>query len=69
LIKDKNIHYVFFETLVSPKVAQTVAGETKAQILVLNPLEGLTPEERTKGEDYLKIMQQNIANLQKALAD
>ena len=69
LIKDKNIHYVFFETLVSPKVAQTVAGETKAEILVLNPLEGITPEERAKGEDYLKIMQQNIANLKKALAD
>jgi zinc transport system substrate-binding protein len=67
LVQEKNIKYVFFETLVSPKVAQTLAAETKAQTLVLNPLEGLTKEERAAGADYLSIMEQNIKNLQLAL--
>ena len=67
LVQEKNIKYVFFETLVSPKVAQTLAAETKAQTLVLNPLEGLTREERAAGADYLSVMEQNIKNLQLAL--
>ena len=67
LIEKKQIKYVFFETLVSPKVAQTLAAETKAKTLVLNPLEGLTKEERSAGADYLSVMEQNIKNLQLAL--
>ena len=67
LVLEKNIKYVFFETLVSPKVAQTLAAETKAKTLVLNPLEGLTKEERSAGADYLSVMEQNIKNLQLAL--
>jgi zinc transport system substrate-binding protein len=67
LVQEKNIKYVFFETLVSPKVAQTLAAETKAKTLVLNPLEGLTKEERAAGADYLSVMEQNIKNLQLAL--
>ena len=67
LVREKNIKYVFFETLVSPKVAQTLAAETKAKTLVLNPLEGLTKEERSAGADYLSVMEQNIKNLQLAL--
>ena len=63
LVREKNIKYVFFETLVSPKVAQTLAAETKAKTLVLNPLEGLTKEERSAGADYLSVMEQNIKNL------
>ena len=67
LVREKYIKYVFFETLVSPKVAQTLAAETKAKTLVLNPLEGLTKEERSAGADYLSVMEQNIKNLQLAL--
>ena len=44
-----------------------VAQETGAQTAVLDPLEGLDEEGRKQGLDYLKLMEQNIANLQKAL--
>lgn len=67
LVREKNIHYVFFESLVSPKVAKSLAAETSAQILMLNPLEGLTQSEKDQGADYMSIMEQNIKNLQKAL--
>ena len=36
---------VFFETLVSPRLAETVAREVGADTAVLNPLEGLTEDE------------------------
>jgi zinc transport system substrate-binding protein len=61
------VAYVFFETLVNPKLAQTLAEEIGAQTLVFNPIEGLTPEETDRGEDYFSIMRENLANLRTAM--
>lgn len=65
--KANGIKYIFAEPLATPKPMQTIASETGAQILTLNPLDGLTKEEEKSGEDYISIMQQNLMNLQKAL--
>ena len=66
-IKDNQVKYVFFETLVSPRIAQTVAEASGAETLVLDPLEGLSEAGRKNGDDYLKIMTRNIDNLELAL--
>jgi zinc transport system substrate-binding protein len=58
---------VFFETLVSPRLAETVARETAASTAVLNPLEGLTEEELAGGEDYFSLMRANLKTLRQAL--
>lgn len=55
---------IFFETLVSPAVAESVAGDLGLVTDVLDPLEGLTAESR--GADYLEVMRSNLAALQKA---
>lgn len=65
--KARNINYIFFETLVSPKLAETIAAEIGAQTLVLNPLEGLTEEELRAGKNYISVMQENLVNLRLAL--
>lgn len=62
-----NITYIFFETLVSPKLAETVAREVGAKTLVLNPLEGLSDAERAAGDNYITVMQNNLTNLRTAL--
>jgi zinc transport system substrate-binding protein len=67
LIKKEHIPYVFFETLVSPKFAQTLAQETGARTLTLNPLEGLTLEDKKHGADYMSIMKENLSHLKTAL--
>jgi zinc transport system substrate-binding protein len=59
---------VFFETLISPRLAQTVAREVGAQTAVLDPIEGLTEKEAAAGEDYFSVMRENLAALRKALA-
>jgi zinc transport system substrate-binding protein len=59
---------VFFETLISPRLAQTVAREVGAQTAVLDPIEGLTEKESAAGEDYFSVMRENLAALRKALA-
>jgi zinc transport system substrate-binding protein len=58
---------IFFETLVSPRLAETVARETGARTAVLNPLEGLSQEEVDQGEDYFSVMRENLVALRKAL--
>ncbi|ADL69779.1 periplasmic solute binding protein [Thermoanaerobacterium thermosaccharolyticum DSM 571] len=67
LIKDENIKYIFTEPLTSPKPIQSIANETGTKVLPLNTIEGITKDEMKKGYDYIKLMQQNLDNLQKAL--
>lgn len=59
---------VFFETLVSPELAETVAREAGARTAVLDPLEGLSAGELDKGTDYFDVMRENLAALRSALA-
>lgn len=64
LAQEKQIKYIYFETLVSPKLAQTIADEIGAQTLILNPIEGLTTADAAAGKNYLSIMRENLTNLQ-----
>jgi len=66
--KAYGVKYIFFESLVSPKLAQTIADEVGAKTLVLNPLEGLTQKEQADGKNYISIMRENLSNLQTALS-
>ncbi|TRZ52664.1 ABC transporter substrate-binding protein, partial [bacterium] len=66
--KSHDIKYIFFESLASPKLSQTIATEIGAQTLVLNPIEGLTKAELSQGKNYITIMRENLANLQTALS-
>jgi zinc transport system substrate-binding protein len=54
---------------VSPKTAQTLATETGAKLLCLNPFEGLTDEEIANGDDYISVMRKNLENLTTALKE
>lgn len=67
LVRKKGITHIFFETLVSPKLAETIAGETGAKTLVLNPLGGLTDEDIRSGKTYISVMEENLHNLRIAL--
>ncbi len=68
LVRRTRATTVFFETLVSPRLADTVAREVGAKTAVLDPIEGLTPAEENRGEDYLTLMRKNLAHLRVALA-
>jgi zinc transport system substrate-binding protein len=67
LARREKVTHVFFETLVSPKLAETLAREIGARTLVLNPIEGLTREEAAAGKDYLGLMRENLASLRTGL--
>jgi len=67
LVRREGITTVFTEELVSPRVADTLARETGVKTAVLSPLEGLTASEQAAGDDYITVMERNLATLREAL--
>jgi zinc transport system substrate-binding protein len=65
--RTNKVTVIFFESLVSPDLSETIASEVGAQTLVLNPLEGLTQAQQADGADYLTVMEENLQNLRTAL--
>lgn len=63
IVRDERVTTIFYETLVSPKVAQTMATDLGVRTAVLDPLEGLAAD--AEG-DYLTVMRDNLAELREA---
>jgi zinc transport system substrate-binding protein len=62
------VTHIFYEPLVSPRIAETLGREIGARPLPLNPVEGLTKQEAESGVGYIELMQANLVNLRTALA-
>lgn len=65
--RQNDVRYIFFETLLSPKLAETIADELGVGTLVFNPLEGLTEQEIAEGMDYLSVQRDNLEKLRTSL--
>jgi zinc transport system substrate-binding protein len=61
LVRDRGVTTIYYETLVDPSVAETLAAETGATTAILDPLEGLL--EGSTG-NYVTVMQANLAQVQ-----
>ena len=64
LIRDRGVTTVFFETLASPDLAESLAGDVGARSAVLDPIEGLSSDD--PDATYLTLMRQNLSALAKA---
>lgn len=65
--KANQVTTIFFEELVSPKMAEVIASEVGADTAVLNPIEGLTQEQVEAGEDYFSLMNSNLDTLEQTM--
>ncbi len=63
-IRDYKIEVIFAEPQLSPRVAEVIAKEAGAKVLLLDPLGGRPPY----GSDYVKMMRYNLSVLEKAMA-
>ena len=64
IVKAQHVTTIFYEELVSPKVAETIAKDVGVKTAVLSPIEGLS--DGNSQETYLTLMRQNLQELQKA---
>jgi zinc transport system substrate-binding protein len=67
LVEERDVTTVYTEPLLSPEIAETVAREAGATTAVLDPVEGLTEEELSRGEDYFSVMEANLDALRTGL--
>ena len=66
-IKKDKIKYVFYEELTSPKIAETIAGETNAKLLLLNAAHNLSRDQFDKGLSFFDILKRDLDNLRVGL--
>jgi zinc transport system substrate-binding protein len=64
VVRRERVTTIFYEELVSPKVAESIARDLGVRTAVLSPIEGLS--ESTSTQDYLSLMRQNLQELRKA---
>ena len=67
LVEERGVKTLYSETLVSPKVTDTLASDLGINTAVLDPLEGLSEDATAAGDDYVSVMQANLAALEEGL--
>ncbi|GAB3928829.1 zinc ABC transporter substrate-binding protein [Kribbella albertanoniae] len=64
IVKSQHVTTIFYEELVSPKVAESIARDVGVKTAVLSPIEGLS--DANSQETYLSLMRENLQELRKA---
>jgi zinc transport system substrate-binding protein len=66
-IKKEKIKYVFYEELTSPKIAETIAGETSAKLLLLNAAHNVSRDQLDHGVSFSDILKRDLDSLKVGL--
>ncbi|MEV6286638.1 metal ABC transporter substrate-binding protein [Kribbella sp. NPDC051770] len=64
IVRNQHVTTIFYEELVSPKVAESIARDVHVKTAVLSPIEGLS--DANSQETYLSLMRENLQELRKA---
>jgi zinc transport system substrate-binding protein len=68
-VKKERIPYIIYDQNPLTRITETIQEETGTKPLTLHNLEYITAEDEKNNEDYFSIMESNIANLKKAVAE
>lgn len=66
-MKEYDIHYVYYEELIMPRVAEVIAKETGATLMRLHGAHNISKEDMDKGVTFVYIMEENLKNLKAGL--
>lgn len=67
VVKEHGMKTIFFEELINDNVSQTIAKETGAKAVALQPLENISQDELKSHQTYLSIMRENLKKLREAM--
>jgi zinc transport system substrate-binding protein len=62
-----DLHYLFSEELVSPKLAETIAREAGGTVLLLSAAHNVSKTDLERGTTFIEIMERNLENLRRGL--
>ena len=60
-IQQYHLCYVGYESLSNPALSQSIATQTHAKLVLMDPIEGLSQSDQAAGKTYLTKMQDNLA--------
>jgi len=66
-VKEHGVKTIFFEEFINDNVSQTIARETGAKAVALQPLENISQDELKSHQTYLTIMRENLKKLREAM--
>jgi zinc transport system substrate-binding protein len=66
-IKNEKVSHVYYEDMMNPRLAKTIARETGAGLLKLSNGHDISKADIKKGETFLSLMEKNLISLQKGL--
>jgi len=66
-VKGQKLKDIYYEDLVAPKLARTIAQETGAGLLKLNNGHDISKKDIQAGETFITLMERNLANLKKGM--
>ena len=62
-MKEHGLKHIFYEELITPRIAETVQRETGASLLLLHAAHNISKNELAKGETFMSLMEKNLQNL------
>lgn len=66
-IKKQKAAYIYYEDMINPRLAQTIAKETGAGLLRLNNGHDISKNDFQQGETFISLMENNLTHLKKGL--
>ncbi len=66
-VKGQKLKYIYYEDLVAPKLAGTIASETGVGLLKLSNGHDISKKDIQAGETFITLMERNLVNLQKGM--
>jgi zinc transport system substrate-binding protein len=66
-LKANGLNHLFYEELLSPRIAESIARETGASLLMLHAAHNVSKEEFDRGVGFPDLMQSNLENLKRGL--
>lgn len=62
-MKQYGLKHIFYEELITPRVAETILGETGGSLLLLHAAHNISKKELEAGETFISLMEKNLVNL------
>jgi zinc transport system substrate-binding protein len=66
-IKREKAAYIYYEDMINPRLAQTIAKETKVGLLKLSNGHDISKADIKRGESFISLMGKNLINLKKGM--
>ncbi len=67
ILKNEGLKHIFYEELVTPRIAEVIAKETGASLILLHGGHNISKQELDNGTTFISLMERNLENIKVGL--